>query len=260
MSFSGTDMPSDNTIMGTPNNGPSGPTILVNPIDKQPGSTILVNPIDQQSGSTVLVNPIAPQSGSTILTNPGQVGQNGLGIIANSGSNNNESSYPTGVIQNQLQQDDLLNNQQQQLQDAISQGGASAKGTVLDAQGREAQQITTSTLNQIPGALVLPDVSIGQGPGSQVDNVVSYPGGSNAVYVETKLTISDINQRTINQLTNAVNISDPDDVVVLQVTRTPTAGELANLNTALGDTVYNQVKVVSNQTDLYTLVQSSLKR
>jgi hypothetical protein len=164
---------------------------------------------------------------------------------------------PQGVLDIQKAQEELSKNQQQQLKDAIEDGGAIAKGRVLDAQGAEVQRLANKTLNQIPGATVQKNAKIGKGIGSEIDNVVTMNGKT--VYVESKLTIADINQRTINQLTNAVKAAKPGDSVFLHVARQPTPAELASLKNALGSDVYDKIKIVSCQTDLYTGVAAALE-
>ena len=167
------------------------------------------------------------------------------------------TEVPESVSKNQAAQDELLKNQQQQVKDALDEGGARAKGRVLDAQGTQAENITRDTLKQVPDATVNQDVKIGTGDGSVIDNTIAR--GDKTVYVESKLTISDINERTVNQLTNATKVAKPGDSVILQVTRAPTLSEVAKLKSALGDDVFSKVKIISNQTDLFNAVKSALK-
>jgi hypothetical protein len=114
---------------------------------------------------------------------------------------------PQSVIKNQATQDELIANQQKQLQEAIERGGAKEKGRVLDAQGTQIENITRDTLEQVKGAKVTPDVRIGTGEGSVIDNVVERGGKS--AYVESKPTIAEPNTRMINQLTNATKAAQP---------------------------------------------------
>jgi hypothetical protein len=102
---------------------------------------------------------------------------------------------------------------------------------------------------------------IGVGEGSIIDNVVT--SGNKSVYVsvfvENKLTIATVNQRMINQLTNAVKTAKSGDHVVLQVARAATSEELEILKKALGDTVFNRVKVISDQRELFSFVKDALR-
>jgi hypothetical protein len=159
-------------------------------------------------------------------------------------------------LEKQKAQDELLKNQQSELKEAIEKGGKRAKGDVPNRQGRKVQELATETLEQIPGATVDPNVKIGNGVGSQIDNVVT-KGGKTA-YVESKLTIREVNERTINQLTNAVNKAGEGDSVFLHVARAPTKAERASLKEALGNKVYDRVTIVSKLTDLFHKVNAAL--
>jgi hypothetical protein len=180
-------------------------------------------------------------------------------LIENPVATSARTHLPESVIKNQAAQDELLRIQQKRLKEAIEKGGAKEKGKVLGEQGREAERITRDTLNQIPDATVRKDFRVGKGEGKEIDNLVSKGDKNVFVYVETKLTIRDIPQRTINQLTNAVNAAKPNDLVILQVARQPSANEIVNLRKALGDDVFRKVQVVSKQTDLFNMVTSALK-
>jgi hypothetical protein len=172
------------------------------------------------------------------------------------------ANVPQAVLDNQAAQDTLFANQQKQIQAAIDEGGASAKGAVFTAQGAEAEAITGRTLNQLSDATVNTSVDVAEsGVGKQVDFTVTR--GNNTAYVESKYSISTIYDRTVNQLTNAVEAADPNDLVILQVARTPTAGEITNLQNALGQTtsgadVFSRIQIVSKQTDLYNILNAGL--
>ena len=99
-------------------------------------------------------------------------------------------------------------------------------------------------------------MQLAPGEGGQIDHVVS-KGGKRA-FVESKFTIQELNDRTIDQLKNAVKAADAGDVVILNVARKPTAKELANLQKELGEAVFGKIKVVSSQTDLFREVKSAL--
>ena len=91
-----------------------------------------------------------------------------------------------------------------------------------------------------------------------INNLVTR--GNKGVYVETKLTISKLQERTINQLRNAVREAGKKGYsVILQVARKATDKEEAKLLKALGKDVYNKVKIVSTQTDLFKAVETALK-
>ncbi|WP_300452424.1 SpvB/TcaC N-terminal domain-containing protein [Accumulibacter sp.] len=161
------------------------------------------------------------------------------------------------VAKNQSAQEELVRNQQKELKEAIERGGAKEKGRVLDAQGTTSENITRDTLNQVEGATVRPDVRIGKGEGSVIDNVVTR--GGKTAYVESKLTIAEVNDRIVNQLTNATKVAQPGDTVILQVARTPSAGEIESLRNALGSDVFSKIKIVSSQSDLFSAVTTALK-
>jgi hypothetical protein len=169
---------------------------------------------------------------------------------------------PKAVLKAQKAQEGLLKNQQKQIKEAIEnakQGEAgTAKGRVLDEQGRLVQQLGTETLKQIPGATVRENVTIGTGTGSEIDNVVVVVRGGKTAYVESKLTIADANERMINQLTNAVKASKRSDSVFLHVARKPTGKELAKLEKALGSDIYRKINIVSDLTDLVLVHRSEL--
>ena len=169
-----------------------------------------------------------------------------------------EEQMPQGVLKNEEQQAKLLQKQQPQLKQAIEQGGAKAKGRVLQQQGKEAEDITRSTLNEVPGADVLERAPVGKGIGSEIDNLVTR--GNKGVYVETKLTISKLQERTLSQLRNAVREAGKKGYsVILQVARAADDKEEAKLLKVLGKNVYNKVKIVSTQTDLFKAVETALK-
>jgi hypothetical protein len=161
------------------------------------------------------------------------------------------------VSKNQAAQDRLIENQQTQLKEAIERGGKTEKGRVLDAQGTQVENITRDTLEQVEGAKVTPDVKIGKGEGSEIDNVVER--GDKKVYVESKLTIAEPDTRMINQLKNATKAAGPGDSVILQVAREPTTGEIQKLRNAVGDDVFSKIKIVSKQSDLFNVVTAALK-
>jgi hypothetical protein len=128
---------------------------------------------------------------------------------------------------------------------------------VLDAQGTQVENITRDTLEQVEGAKVTPNVKIGKGEGSEIDNVVER--GDKKAYVESKLTIAEPDTRMINQLKNATKAAEPGDSVILQVAREPTAGEIQKLRNAVGDDVFSKIKIVSKQSDLFNVVTAALK-
>jgi hypothetical protein len=161
------------------------------------------------------------------------------------------------VSKNQAAQDRLIENQQTQLKEAVERGGKAEKGRVLDAQGTQVENITRDTLEQVEGAKVTPDVKIGKGEGSEIDNVVER--GDKKAYVESKLTIAEPDARMINQLKNATKAAGPGDSVILQVAREPTAGEIQKLRNAVGDDAFSKIKIVSKQSDLFNVVTAALK-
>lgn len=131
---------------------------------------------------------------------------------------------PEGVLKNQDEQAKLLQKQQPQLKqatgDAKAAGGSAkvARGRVLAKQGKEAEDITRSTLKQVPGAEVESNALAGKGVGSRIDSLVTR--GNKGVYVETKLTLSKLQERTVNQLRNAVREAGKKGYsVILQVAR-----------------------------------------
>jgi len=132
---------------------------------------------------------------------------------------------------------------------------------VLNEQGRQAENITRDTLRQVEGATVEPNVKIGKGQGSVIDNVVKATKGGKSVtvFVETKLTIREINDRIVGQLTNAVKAAKPGDSVILQVARQPTTSEIAALREGLGKEVFQRIQIVSKQTDLLEAVKAAFK-
>ncbi len=79
-----------------------------------------------------------------------------------------------------------------------------------------------------------------------LDDRVSLNGKS--VLVESKYSLNDINERMENQINNAVKANGS---AILNVARKPTPGELAELESRLGKDVFNKVKVVSSQIELY---------
>jgi hypothetical protein len=161
------------------------------------------------------------------------------------------------VSKNQAAQDRLIENQQTQLKEAVERGGKAEKGRVLDAQGTQVENITRDTLEQVEGAKVTPNVKIGKGEGSEIDNVVER--GDKKAYVESKLTIAEPDTRMINQLKNATKAAGPGDSVILQVAREPSAGEIQRLRNAVGDDVFSKIKIVSKQSDLFNVVTAALK-
>ena len=167
----------------------------------------------------------------------------------------------TPVAKNQAAQDELLKNQQKELKEAFERGGKREGGRVLNEQGRQAENITRDTLRQVEGATVEPNVKIGKGQGSVIDNVVKATKGGKSVtvFVETKLTIREINDRIVGQLTNAVKAAKPGDSVILQVARQPTTSEIAALREGLGKEVFQRIQIVSKQTDLLEAVKAAFK-
>jgi Domain of unknown function (DUF4157) len=174
---------------------------------------------------------------------------------------------PQEVTENEAAQQRLVKNQQKQLRDAIDKAGqrgsararakakAEAKGRMFNSQGAQAEGLASDTLRRIPGARVLKAQRIGRGEGAEIDNIVVK--GDKKAFVESKLTIADTNQRTVNQLTNAARVAKPGEAVILHVARPPTAAELATLQTRLG-AVAGRVQVFSDLTELYNAVKSSL--
>jgi hypothetical protein len=160
-----------------------------------------------------------------------------------------------------------VKNQQKELIAAVEAAPAKEKdsvvGEVLRQQGKRHEETSRSTLKQIPGAEVEPGPELAKGLGGELDNAVRK--GGKTVYVESKLTIQDINDRTVKQLVNGVNkINEPGAKgisVFLDVARKPTAKELAELERRLGPEVFSKIKdnIVSSQTELFNRVKSALK-
>lgn len=98
---------------------------------------------------------------------------------------------------------------------------------------------------------------IGEGVGSRLDHIVRKGGKS--VWVETKLTIRTVGDRTINQIKNAFAKAKAGERVVLNVAREPTVKEKANLRKLLGDSLFEKLKIVSGQTELFDFVKSALE-
>ena len=166
-----------------------------------------------------------------------------LGLLSH---NNNPCAIPAKVGTNQAAQRELVSMQQERLKaaiDAAPEGEkAAARGRALNTLGRDFQDLSTNTLEQIPGATVEENVRIATGTGSVLDDRVSLNGKS--VLVESKYSLNDINERMENQINNAVKANGS---AILNVARKPTPGELAELESRLGKDVFNKVKVVSSQ-------------
>ena len=189
---------------------------------------------------------------------PGRVPAQVPPEVASETPGNFRPQLPGRVSANEVLQRELLSNSQARIRAAIEAappgGKAAAKGRILNELGHDFQDLSTNTLKQIPGAEVEKNVSIGTGPGSELDNQVSLNGKT--VLVESKYSIGDVNERTVNQISNAVKTNGS---VILNVARKPTATELAKLKTKLGDAVFSKVKVVSSQTELYEAAISALQ-
>lgn len=174
-------------------------------------------------------------------------------------------AIPDGVLTQQTAQQNLVANSQSIIRGAIDDGGATAKGQAFNRIGAENENITRGTLAQIDGVVVDSGRGLGpSGPGRDLDFIAT--AGSNQAIIESKYTISVASRaartRITNQLTNAVNRASANgdgSFVVLQVARAPTPAELTALRTAVGDTVFNQVRIVSTQTELYQVVQAGLR-
>lgn len=119
------------------------------------------------------------------------------------------------------------------------------------------QKLSNKTIKQISDAEFQYDQSIGIGIGSKSDNIIWR--GSKNVYVESKFSIKDLPERTINQLTNANRKAKPGDTVILNVARKPTDKELRALRNALPEGVFDQIKIVSSQIQLFRLITSALE-
>ncbi len=170
-------------------------------------------------------------------------------------------ALPKAVKRNQAEHRRMVKNQQKQLKDAIDNASAESKPTIkgqtLRKQGADYQNLSDMTLNQIHGKKMNCNQRIGKGVGSVIDNVLTR--GSTSVYVETKFSIRKLPQRTINQLTNAHRKAKSGDTVILNVARKPTHKELIALRNALPAGVFERIKIVSSQTELFTLVKTALK-
>lgn len=165
------------------------------------------------------------------------------------------------LTKNQVEHNKMLANQQHELKKAIKDAPqdqqASVRGTILNKQGVDYQALSHETLKNIPDAEVSQNKAIGIGEGSEIDHVIKK--GGRTVYVESKFTIQDLNQRTINQLTNAVQAAKPGDKVILDVARDPTPAERRKLRDALGAQVFDKIKITVSQIELFTEVQKALQ-
>jgi pyruvate/2-oxoglutarate dehydrogenase complex dihydrolipoamide dehydrogenase (E3) component len=84
-----------------------------------------------------------------------------------------------------------------------------------------------------------------KGLGGNIDHVITK--GQKTVFIETKLTIQELDDRIVNQLTNAVKKAIEADTVLLNVGRKATSAELARLQKALGDDVFKRIKIASTR-------------
>ena len=170
-------------------------------------------------------------------------------------------ALPKAVTSNQAKHRRMLNNQQKELTTAIDNAPAELKPTVrgqtLHEQGMEYQKLSDKTIEQISDAEFQYDQSIGIGIGSEIDNIIVR--GEKKVYVESKFTIQELPERTINQLTNATRTARPGDTVILNVARKPTDKELLALRNALPAGVFDQIRIVSSQIQLFRHITSALE-
>jgi len=171
------------------------------------------------------------------------------------------------VSANQAKHDLLVKNQQKELIAAIeaapAKGKEAVRGRILQKQGARYEETTRSTLKQIPDAKLRPHPKLASGEGGILDNVIEK--GSKTVYVESKYSLSEVNDRMVNQITHAVKKMDaPGErgiTVFLDVARKPTAKELAALEARLGPEVFSKIKdnIVSSQTELFKRVKTALR-
>lgn len=97
-----------------------------------------------------------------------------------------------------------------------------------------------------------------------IDHIVEYSDrrlhGDRRVYIESKFTIRSLNQRTVNQLTNALRMAKSGDVVILNLARRATARELKALKKRVGPRRIKKIQVVHKQSDLFNLVKSTFEK
>jgi hypothetical protein len=164
---------------------------------------------------------------------------------------------PQEVVDDQAAQERLIKNQQKQVKDAIAKNGKEGKGRIFQRQGAQVEGLARDTLTRIPEVQVFDNVVVGKGVGEQLDHLVMNAANKRA-FVESKLTIAEVNQRMINQLNNALRLANPEEPVILHVGRPPTVKEVAALRSKLGPEGA-KVQIISDLTELYNTVRAALR-